>query len=245
MSAEYEKLKKDLQASAARHQASKKMQAAATTNVHTTNLAAAMVERQQALEVLDNLGLQAHATTGNYGLYASAAASMRAGQPKVPSAPPAPVSDLADQLLASPGSGAEPTSSAEDEEDKEEDGPLAKKPKTEGPKTTDKRREQNRIASARFRAKNKLSRELAEASRKKISMLEEKVKLLETHLKLSSSKAASDIAKVQETTLKWVLSRFWLRQKYSFKTVAWAVHGLLSVYKKHKRPAPHPALAAI
>lgn len=241
MSAEYEKLKKDLQASAARHQASKKMQAAATTNVHTTNLAAAMVERQQALEVLDNLGLQAHATTGNYGLYASAAASMRAGQPKpkVPSAPPAPVSDLANQLLASPGSGAQPTSSAEDEEDKE-DGPLAKKPKT-----TDKRREQNRIASARFRAKNKLSRELAEASRKKISMLEEKVKLLETHLKLSSSKAASDIAKVQETTLKWVLSRFWLRQKYSFKTVAWAVHGLLSVYKKHKRPAPHPALAAI
>ena len=244
MSAEYEKLKKDLQASAARHQASKL--AAATTNVHThpTNLASvAMAERQQALEVLDNLGLQVHAfqDKGNYGLYSSAAASVGAGQPKakVPSAPPGPASELANQLLASPGNGAEPTSSMEDEEDKE-DGPLAKKAKT-----TDKRREQNRIASARFRAKNKLSRELAEASRKKISMLEEKVKLLETHLKLSSSKAASDIAKVQENTLKWVLSKFWLRQKYSFKTVAWAVHGLLSVYKKHKRPTPHPALAAI
>ena len=97
---------------------------------------------------------------------------------------------------------------------------------------SEKRRQQNRLASARFRAKNRRSREAAEeleALKAQNAKLKADNVALVTQLRMMNSSVMSEMRGIQEGTLNWVLSKFWLRRRLSLKTVATAVAAMVAL----------------
>ena len=91
-----------------------------------------------------------------------------------------------------------------------------------------KRRIQNRMASARFRAKakerqnelDKLKAQVAQLRREKRDLEELNVKVRED--------AAAEAERQRASTMAWIVDHFWLRRKVHFKTLANSVRWMVS-----------------
>jgi hypothetical protein len=107
--------------------------------------------------------------------------------------------------------------------------------KKSGENVSEKRRQQNRLASARFRAKNRRSREAAqelEALKDQNARLKADNVALVTQLRMMNTSVTNEMRGIQEGTLNWVLSKFWLRRRLSFKTVATAITAMVALQRR-------------
>ena len=100
---------------------------------------------------------------------------------------------------------------------------------------SERRRQQNRLASARFREKNKRSREAVQELgdlRAQNARLRADNIALATQLRVMNSSVMSEMRNIQEGTLNWVLSKFRLRRRMTLKTVATVVSALLALQRR-------------
>jgi len=112
--------------------------------------------------------------------------------------------------------------------------------KKSGESVSEKRRQQNRLASARFRAKNRRSREAVqelEALKDQNARLKADNVALVTQLRMMNSSVMNEMRGIQEGTLNWVLSKFWLRRRLSFKTVASAITAMVALQRRARARA--------
>ena len=103
---------------------------------------------------------------------------------------------------------------------------------------SERRRQQNRLASARFREKNKRSREAVqevENLRAQNARLRADNLALATQLRVMNSSVMSEMRNIQEGTLNWVLSKFRLRRRMTFKTVATVVSTLVALQRRAQK----------
>ena len=92
-----------------------------------------------------------------------------------------------------------------------------------------KRRIQNRMASARFRAKAKERQQELDRLKHQVAQLRREKADLEAECRAARENLEAEAERQRTSTMAWVVDHFWLRRKVHFKTLAnsvrWMVRG--------------------
>ena len=91
-----------------------------------------------------------------------------------------------------------------------------------------KRRIQNRMASARFRAKAKERQNELDKLKAQVAQLRREKRDLEALNAKTREDAAAEAERQRASTMAWIVDHFWLRRKVHFKTLANSVRWMVS-----------------
>lgn len=97
-----------------------------------------------------------------------------------------------------------------------------------------RRKIQNRLSSARFRAKQKAREKEVGLLRDQVAELEQEVKRLESLVFTLESQLLVTEEAAQQTTIEWVLSKFRLRRKVKFITYSRTVKAWIDLWESVK-----------
>lgn len=98
-----------------------------------------------------------------------------------------------------------------------------------------RRKMQNRLSSARFRAKQKAREKEVELLREQVAELERENHRLESIVFALESQILVAEEAAQQTTIEWVLSKFRLKRKVSFFTYGKSVQMWLDLWESTKK----------
>jgi len=94
-----------------------------------------------------------------------------------------------------------------------------------------RRRLQNREASARFRARGKQRDQQLNKLRAQVESLTQRNTELQKELVALKENRASEVLRIQESTMMWIMSKFRLKRKISFRSVVQTVTRTMALHR--------------